>query len=390
MPIRSVREAELAGKRVLTRVDLNVPLRGGDVADDTRVRAILPNLEFMLSKGARVILCAHLGRPKGEANPDFSLEPVARYLGGLLEAPVRFVADTVGPEAQQAAQALEDGQVLVLENLRFDGREKGNDPEFARALADLADVYVSDAFGTLHRAHASVVGVTEHLPSYAGLLVDKEIQAFARLEGEALKRPFVALMGGSKVSDKVPLVDNLESRADRFLVGGAMAFCFLKAQGKEVGKSKVEEDAVDAAAKMLDDLGDKLVLPSDVVVAPEFSADAPATIVSVDAIPVDQMGLDIGPESAAHYGSLLKEAGTVLWNGPMGVFEMEPFAAGTRVVAEALAEGEAFSVVGGGDSAAAAALFGVSEKMGHVSTGGGASLEYVSGATLPGLAALDK
>ena len=288
-----------------------------------------------------------------------------------------------------AAEGLEDGQVLILENLRFDAREKANDPEFSKALASLADVYVSDAFGTLHRAHASVVGVTEHLPSYAGLLVDREIQAFARLEGDALKRPFVALMGGSKVSDKVPLVDNLEARADRFLVGGAMAFCFLKAQGKQVGKSKVEEDAVDAAGKMLADLGDKLVLPTDVVVAPEFSADAPATTVSVDAIPEDQMGLDIGPESAAHYAEVLKQAGTVLWNGPMGVFEMEPFAAGTRVVAEALAEGSAFSVVGGGDSAAAAARFQVADKMGHVSTGGGASLEYVSGKTLPGLAALD-
>ncbi len=390
MSIHSVKTAKIQGKRVLTRVDLNVPLSEGSVSDDTRIRAILPNLQYMLAQGARVILMAHLGRPKGEVNAKYTLAPVAKYLGSKLEAPVHFVEDTMGAAAQKASKELQDGEVLVLENLRFDPREKANDPKFAQELAALGDVYVSDAFGTLHRAHASVVGVPALLPSYAGLLVDQELSAFQRLEGEALKRPFVALMGGSKVSDKVPLVENLKDRVDRFLVGGAMAYCFLKAQGIEVGKSKVEEDAVGEAGRILEEFGDRIVLPTDVVVIPDFQAEGPVTVVSVNEIPKDQMGLDIGPEASARYAEILREAGTVLWNGPMGVFEMPPFAGGTRAVAPALAEGPAFCVVGGGDSAAAVAKFGWADSMGHVSTGGGASLEYMSGATLPGLAALNR
>jgi phosphoglycerate kinase len=390
MPILSLREADFSGKKVLVRVDLNVPLEDGKVADDTRIRAILPTLGLLLSQGAGVILVAHLGRPKGKVNPAFTLAPVASYLDHLIEQKVHFVAATIGPEAQAAVDSLAKGEVLLLENVRFDPREKKNDSEFARELAALGEVFVSDAFGTCHRAHASVVGVTEFLPSYAGLLVDKEVQAFSRLQGESLKRPFVALLGGSKVSDKVPLVENLKDVVDRFLVGGAMAFCFLKAQGKRVGGSKVEEDAVEEAGRILELLGDRIVLPTDVVIAPEFREDAPATVVAVETIPRDQMGLDIGPETARHFATILGEAGTVIWNGPMGVFEMAPFAAGTQVVGQALADSKAYSVVGGGDSAAATARFGWTEKMSHVSTGGGASLEYMSGVELPGLKALDR
>lgn len=390
MPIPSIRDAEFKGKKTLVRVDLNVPLDDGKVADDTRIRAILPTLAMLREKGARVLLVAHLGRPKGQVKPELTLAPVAAYLSNLIGTEVRFVDEIVGDKARAAADALADGEVLLLENVRFDPREKKNDPVFAEELASLAEIFVSDAFGTCHRAHASVVGVTEHLPSYAGLLVDKEVQAFSQLEGDRLKKPFVALLGGSKVSDKVPLVENLEAKVERFVIGGAMAFCFLKAQGKAVGKSKVEEDAVEEAGRILEKLGDRIMLPTDVVVAPEFDAAAPTQVVSVDAIPEDQMGLDIGPETAAAYAEVLAQAGSVIWNGPMGVFEMEPFAQGTRTVGEALAASDAFSVVGGGDSAAAAALFGLTEKMGHVSTGGGASLEYMSGVELPGLAALDR
>lgn len=388
MPIPSIREADFRGKRTLVRVDLNVPLEDGKISDDTRIQAILPTLRVLLDQKARVILVSHLGRPKDAPDPRFSLAPVAAYLSALVEEPVHFVPATIGPEAKKAVEQLREGEVLVLENVRFDPREKKNDPEFSKELASLADVFVSDAFGTCHRAHASVVGVAKLLPSYAGLLVDKEVQAFSKLQGDAVQRPFVALLGGSKVSDKVPLVENLKDTVDRFVVGGAMAFCFLKAQGKNVGKSKVEEDAVAEAGRILKLLGDRIMLPTDVVVAPEFKEDSPATVVSVDEIPGDQMGLDIGPETSKAYAALLAEAGTVIWNGPMGVFEMEAFSQGTRAVGEALASSKAFSVVGGGDSAAAAARFELADRMGHVSTGGGASLEYMSGVELPGLAAL--
>lgn len=389
MTIRSVRDADLKGRRVLTRVDLNVPLRDGAVADDTRIRAILPNLELMLQAGARVILVAHLGRPKGKPDARYSLQPVAEYLDAKIPQAVRFVPSSIGPEAAAAVAALKDGEVLLLENLRFHPGEEANDAGLARQLADLADVYVSDAFGTLHRAHASVAAVTEYLPSYAGLLVERELEAFRRMEGDALARPFVALMGGAKVSDKVPLIENLKDRVDRFLVGGAMAFCFLKAKGLSVGGSKVEEDAVEEAGRLLGVLGDRIELPTDVVVAAEFSAEASPSVVPVTAIPADQMGLDIGPDTAARFAGFLEQAGTVLWNGPMGVFEMAPFAEGTRRVGEALARSKAFTIVGGGDSAAAVAQFELEDRMGHVSTGGGASLEYMSGIKLPGLAALE-
>lgn len=387
MPIRPYTEAQVKGRRVLVRADLNVPLSGGAVSDRTRIRAVVPTLRHLVDQGARVVVVSHLGRPKGEPDPALSLRPVAAALGEELGTEVAFVADTVGDEARAAAEGLADGQVLVLENLRFDPREKKNDAEFSKALAALAEVYVCDAFGTMHRAHASVVGVTEHLDSYAGALVAREVEAMGRLV-EDPPRPYVALLGGAKVSDKVPLIENLQAKVDRFLIGGAMAFCFLKARGVEVGKSLVEESAVETAGELLATLGEKLMLPSDVVIAPGFDADDQGQVVGVDAIPADMAGFDVGPATVAAFGAEIRGAGAVLWNGPMGVFEKPGFAAGTRGVGEALAESEAFSVVGGGDSAAAAAQFGLSDRMSHVSTGGGASLEFMSGAKLPGIAAL--
>lgn len=387
MALPTLDGADVARKRVLMRADLNVPLEDGAVADATRIRAVVPTVKKLLDGGARVILMSHLGRPKGKPDPAFTLRPVAAALADHLGVPVDFCEETVGDAAKERVAAMPEGGVLLLENLRFHEGEKANDPGFSKQLAELGDVYVNDAFGTCHRAHASVVGVPALLPHYAGLVVEREIAAMGRLLGEP-DRPYVALLGGSKVSDKVPLVENLEARVDRFLVGGAMAFCFLKAQGKDVGKSRVEEEAVGEAGRILEKLGDRILLPTDVVVAPSLGDEVPTATVSVDAIPADQMGLDIGPATAEAFATELEKAGTVLWNGPMGCFETKPFDAGTRVVAQALARGQGFSVVGGGDSAAAVAEFDLADKMGHVSTGGGASLEFMSGATLPGIAAL--
>ena len=387
--MKSIREADIKGKRVLARVDLNVPLRDGVVTDDTRIQAILPNLKLMIEKGARVVLVAHLGRPKGERSEKFSLAPVAKALDALIDTKVDFFDQTVGEAAESRVNELKDGEVLLLENVRFHVEEKKNDPEFSKKLAKLADVYVGDAFGTLHRAHASVVGVTEHLPSYAGLLVEREIQAFEKLVGDKLEHPFVVILGGSKVSDKTPLIENLVSKTDRFLVGGAMAFCFFKAQGKEIGKSKVEEDAVEEAKRLLEAYGDKILLPTDVVVADKLEEGVDFKIIQADEIGPKQAGFDIGPDSIEAFRTELMAAKTILWNGPMGVFEIPPFDAGSRGVGTAVADSEGFSVVGGGDTAAAVNKFDLDDDMGHVSTGGGASLEYMSGKTLPGLKALE-
>ncbi len=389
MAIRSLEKLDPRGKRVLVRVDLNVPLEGGKVSDDTRITAILPTLKKLVSGGGRVVLMSHLGRPKGKPTPEFSLAPVADRLAQLSGAPVRFIPHVTGKEAEAAVATLKDGAVGLLENLRFDAGEEKNAPALVEALARLGDVFVMDAFGTMHRAHASVVGLTERLPSYAGYLVAKEVGSLGKLLGD-VERPYLAILGGSKVSDKVPLIENLEGRVDRFLVGGAMAFCFLKAKGVEVGKSKVETEAVADAGRILDKLGDRIVLPSDVVVASELSAQAKLKVVKVSAIPADQAGFDIGPDTATRFAKEIRDAGTILWNGPMGCFEVAPFAAGSRAVAEAMAKAQGFTVVGGGDSAAAVAEFGLAHKMEHVSTGGGASLEFLSGLTLPGVAALEK
>ncbi len=388
---------DLRGKRVLVRSDLNVPLDGRTITDDGRVRASVPTIRQLSEAGARVLVTAHLGRPKGTPDPAFSLEPVAERLAELLDAPVKFAGDTVGPEAERVAASLEDGQVAVLENVRFNAGETSKDDAergaFADQLAALADVFVSDGFGVVHRKQASVYDVATRLPAAVGGLVQTEVEVLQRLT-ESPERPYTVVLGGSKVSDKLGVIENLIEKADSLLIGGGMVFTFLKAQGHDVGSSLLEADQVDVARGYIERAAAKgvdLVLPTDVVVAPEFAADAPATTVAADAIPEDQMGLDIGPESAARFAEIVRGSHTVFWNGPMGVFEFDAFAAGTRAVAEALTQIDGLSVVGGGDSAAAVRALGFDDDaFGHISTGGGASLEYLEGATLPGLAILEE
>lgn len=392
---------DLSGKRVLVRSDLNVPLDDdGAIADDGRVRASVPTIRDLAAQGARVIVCAHLGRPKGEPDPKFSLAPVARRLEELLGQPVAFATDTVGESATTAVDTLEDGQVLLLENLRFNKGETAKTAEgraeFAGRLAELADAFVSDGFGVVHREQASVFDIAKLLPAAAGGLVLTEVEVLRRLT-EDPERPYVVVLGGAKVSDKLGVIDNLLGKADRLLIGGGMVFTFLKAQGLEVGKSLLEADQVEQVKGYLataKESGVEIVLPTDVVAATEFSADAEHDVVSVDEIAADRMGLDIGPDSARLFADKLGDAKTVFWNGPMGAFEMEPYAAGTEIVARALvditASHDALTVVGGGDSAAAVRQFGHSDdEFGHISTGGGASLEFLEGKTLPGLLVLE-
>ncbi|MBS1728611.1 MAG: phosphoglycerate kinase [Armatimonadetes bacterium] len=389
MTAPSIRDFDFAGKKVLVRCDFNVPLENGQITDDRRISEAMPTIQYLLEKGAAVILCSHLGRPKGGPSPEFSLKPVANRLSAFLYKEVRLLPDCVGKEVEAACRALKPGDVVLLENVRFHAEEEKNDPAFAKQLASLADFYVNDAFGTAHRAHASTAGVADYLPSAAGFLIDKEIEYLGKAVNEP-KRPLVAVMGGSKVHDKIALIDNMLPKVDRLLIGGGMVFTFLKAQGKEIGKSLLDAESVDYAAGLLKNNPDKILLPTDVVVAPEFKADSPATIVSADAIPSDQLGLDIGPVSSAAFAEVIHAAGTVIWNGPMGVFEMDAFANGTKAVAQAMAESSALTIVGGGDSAAAVEKFGFADKMSHVSTGGGASLEFLEGKQLPGIAALGK
>ena len=390
--IKTIDELDARGKRALVRVDFNVPVKDGAVADDTRIRAALPTIERLVEQGARIVLMSHLGRPAGEGLEEaFTLRPAAQRLSELLGKPVVFATDTVGPDAQAKAASLRDGDVLVVENLRFDKREKKNDPAFCEELAALGDVYVNDAFGTAHRAHASTAGVAALLPAYAGYLMQREV---ATLSGmlEAPRRPFAAILGGSKVSDKIKVIDALMDTCDTLVIGGGMCFTFLLAQGKAVGTSLKEEDWVERAAAMIakaEERGVKLLLPVDVVCADRFAEDAETLTVSVDNIPDGMMGLDIGPETAKLYADAVAEAKTVFWNGPMGVFEMQPFEAGTRAVAEAVAaNADADTVIGGGDSVAAVNKFGLAEQMTFISTGGGASMELVQGEALPGVEAL--
>ncbi|MDT0437678.1 phosphoglycerate kinase [Streptomyces sp. NPDC005840] len=389
------------GKRVFVRADLNVPMADGLITDDGRIRAVLPTVEALADAGAKVVVASHLGRPKGAPDPAFSLLQAAERLGELLGAPVAFAQDTVGPAAHDAVNGLEPGQVAVIENLRFNAGETAKDDvergEFADRLAALADVYVGDGFGAVHRKHASVFDLPARLPHYAGHLIATEVGVLKRLT-EDVRRPYVVALGGAKVSDKLAVIDELLGKADRLLIGGGMAYTFLKAQGHEIGVSLLQEDQIPAVTEYIERAartGVELVLPTDVLVAPEFpdlktKAPANPTTVAADAIPADSMGLDIGPESRKLYASKLADAATVFWNGPMGVFEHPDYAEGTRAVAQGLLDSPAFTVVGGGDSAAAVRLLGFDETaFGHISTGGGASLEYLEGKTLPGLAALE-
>ena len=383
---------DLRGKRVLVRSDLNVPLDGSTITDDGRIRASVPTIKKLADAGARVVVIAHLGRPKGEPDEKYSLAPVAKRLGELLGKDVAFATDTVGESASATVAGLADGEVALLENVRFNPGETSKDDAergaFADQLAKLADVFVSDGFGVVHRKQASVYDVAQRLPSAMGDLVAAEIGVLRRLT-ENPERPYAVVLGGSKVSDKLGVIDNLLGKADRLLIGGGMVFTFLKAQGHEVGTSLLEEDQLDTCRDYIrraEEAGVDLILPTDIVVAPEFKPDAPPTVVPADAMPADQMGLDIGPESGKAFAAALADARTVFWNGPMGVFEFEAFSHGTRAVAQALVDCDGLTVVGGGDSAAAVRQLGFDENaFGHISTGGGASLEYLEGKSLPGI-----
>jgi phosphoglycerate kinase len=389
---KTLRDLEVkAGDTVLVRADLNVPLEGGEVADDTRIRAALPAIEELRSRGAKVVVASHLGRPKGH-DPAYSLEPVSKRLGELLGAPVRQAPEVVGPEVRRGVSRLGDGDVLVLENTRWEYGETRNDPQLSELLADLADAFVLDAFGSAHRAHASTAGVAEHLPAVAGPLLEREVTT---LEGllENPERPLTVVLGGAKVTDKIALIDRFLDTADQLLIGGAMCFAFFRAQGHSTGDSLVEEEGVELARRALAKASGSaraaLLLPVDLVIADSFSADAERKELDRVDVPDGWMGLDIGPRTAQSYSGEISRSGTVFWNGPMGAFEMEPFAAGTRAVAEAVAGARGTTVVGGGDSAAALVRFGLADQVDHLSTGGGAALELLEGRRLPGVEALD-
>lgn len=389
---KSIEDVQVSGKKVLVRCDFNVPQdENGNITSDKRIVASLPTIEYLLKNNAAVILCSHLGRPKGEFNMKFSLAPVAKRLAELLNIPVKMAKDVVGDDARALAAALKPGEVLLLENVRFHKEEEKNDPAYAKEIASMAELYVNDAFGTSHRAHASTAGVADYLPAVCGYLIKKEIG----IMGEALespKRPFVAILGGSKVSDKIGVINNLLEKVNTLIIGGGMAYTFIKAQGGKIGSSLCEEDKLDYALEMINkakEKGVELLIPMDTVIADKFAADAASDVVDAGAIPDGWMGLDIGPKSIEAFSKAIRGAGTVIWNGPMGVFEFERFAEGTKAVAAAIADSGSISIIGGGDSASAVKKLGFDKKMTHISTGGGASLEFLEGLELPGIACLE-
>lgn len=388
---KTVRDMDVAGKRVIVRCDFNVPLKDGEITNDTRIVGALPTIKYLVDHNAKVILMSHLGRPKGEVKPEFSMAPVATRLSELLGKPVTLAKDVIGADAKAKAAALKDGEVLLLENVRFEPGETKNDPDLAKEMASMADIFINDAFGTAHRAHSSTAGVSDYLPSAAGFLIEKEINFM----GKALEnpeRPFVAILGGAKVSDKIGVIENLLDKVDTLIIGGGMAFTFFKAQGYEIGTSIKEDDKLDLARDILkkaEEKGVKLLLPADTKVAKEFSADSEFKVVASNEIPADWMGMDIGPKTEEIFADAIKGAKTVLWNGPMGVFEFANFAGGTNSIAKAVADSGAVSIIGGGDSVAAVTQLGYADKMSHISTGGGASLEFLEGKDLPGIACLD-
>lgn len=396
MSKKSVRDFKFANKRVIVRVDFNVPMskvNKGEISDDARIRAAIPTIQYLLKEGASVILMSHLGRPKGEYNPDFTLEPVALRLSELLGCDVRFLASktVVNDDIRKACENLQSGEVVLLENTRYRAEEEKNGEVFAKELASLADIYVNDAFGTSHRAHASNVGISSLLPSCVGLLVEKEIEIMGKALENA-EHPFVSILGGAKVSDKIGVIQNLIEKVDTILIGGGMAYTFLKAQGIEIGRSLLEEDKMELALELMkkaESQGVQLLLPVDVVIAKEIDANAQTDIVDIHHIPEDMEALDIGPKTREIFAEKIREAKTVVWNGPMGVFEVAPFAAGTNAIAEALAQTNCISIVGGGDSALAVEKAGLKDKITHVSTGGGASLEFLEGKKLPGIEAIE-
>ena len=390
---KTVKDIEVKGRRALVRCDFNVPLKDGVITDDIRIVSALPTIRYLMDGGAKVILMSHLGRPDGEPKKEFTLAPVAARLSELLNTEVKFVSsDTVVDDrVREAAAELKDGQVMLLENVRFRKEEAKNGADFAKELAQLRDFFVNDAFGTAHRAHASTAGVADYLPAVSGFLIEKEVE-FLGNAVENPKRPFVAIMGGAKVGDKIPVIENLLKKVDTLIIGGGMAYTFFKSQGLEIGTSILDKDNVELAAELLkkaEAAGVKMLLPVDCVCGREFKNDTEYAVFDRDKIPADMMGLDIGPETAKLYRQAVAEAATVVWNGPMGVFEMPNFAKGTRAVAEALAESSAVTVIGGGDSAAAVEQFGLADKMTHISTGGGASLEFLEGKVLPGIAVIE-
>lgn len=391
MAKKTIADVNVAGQRVLMRVDFNVPIQAGVITDDKRIRAALPSIKHLLEQGGKIILMSHFGRPKGVVNEDLRLDPIAKRLSELLGQQVQKVDDCIGPEVKKAVDALQSGQVLLLENVRFYAEEEKNDPDFAKKLAELGDIFVNDAFGTAHRAHASTAGVAEFLPAVSGFLMQKELEFLGNALDEP-KRPFVAILGGAKVKDKIGVIEALLNKVDCLIIGGGMAYTFFKAQGYEIGNSLLDPERLDFSLEIMAKAKEKnveILLPVDIVVGKEFKADTEYKTVAATEIPVGWEGLDMGPKTSDLFSEVLKNAGTVVWNGPMGVFEFEAFAASTRQVAQAMADSDAITIIGGGDSAAAVEQMGLAEKMSHVSTGGGASLEFLEGKTLPGVAALN-